>query len=203
MTAANQELPIGSSIPELKDDVANPHIIFKEIDIVADPATNELNIVYLPSAALPPGSIDQVVDALVTRQTVRMVPPFSDRTSPLDLNCNREAYVIFKLASDWNWHFSPDGVTFTTKADERGRYFNLINVTYDSATGVIARYRGGEPIEGECRLLYFRARGTTMGYCDGFNLIAELDLGTAGIPPVKRRTKLVIDPDIRHPGGSV
>jgi len=202
MTAANQELPIGSSIPELKDDVVTPHIIFKEIDIVVDPATRKLNIVYIPSTAIPAGSIDQVVDTLVKRATTRTVPPFTDTTSPLDLNCDREAHVIFKLASDWNWHFARDGVTFTTKADEQGRYFNLINVTYDAATNTVARYRGGEPIEGECRLLYFRVRGTTMGYRDGFNLIAELDLGVAGTPPEKRRTKLVIDPDVRHPGGS-
>lgn len=198
--AGNHPASIGSEIPDAPDTVANPVIIFKEIDLIWDAANSKLNIAYFPPLPRPTMPIDQFIDQEARRATTRG-GQVADPASPLDLNCREEAYIVFKLASDRNWQFTPDGAGFTTKADEGGRYFNLVHATFDTATQTVIRYRGGEPTGDGCRLLYFRAKGSPMGYRDGFNLIVQLILDSTN-PPLIRRTMLVIDPDVRHPGGA-
>ncbi len=201
--AATKDAPVGYPIPTLPDPTPPKRIIYREIDIEVNPATMDINIVYLDHNEPKEGNIDRFLETVLAKPTVHQIP-FTAATSPLDLNCKEDCYIIFRLADDWNWQFSPETDAFTTKDYENDKYFSLVHVLYDKATKLITKIDPGEaPGEG-CKTLYFRARGREAGYNDGFNLIVDLDLGiTPGPNPTKRRTKIVIDPDIRNPGGSM
>jgi len=199
------EIPFGVTIPTIMDNDPPQRIIYREIDIeIATPEEVQqgkppINIIYLDNNEPPEDDIQVFIARVINRATIRPVS-LIDSTSPLDLNCNEQCYIVFQLADYWNWQFDPKGYAFTTKEYEGFKYFNLIHVIWDPVTQRPVEYPEGEaPGEG-CRLLYFRAQGTTAGYQDGFNLTIELNLGFSDQD--KRRTKIVVDPDIRHPGGS-
>jgi hypothetical protein len=197
---SNQRRSIGYSLPVRSDPTPPRRIIFKEIDIVPGKTVNDypINLVYLPKNANDPpeDDLDNFIARVIDRPTSRAVG-LIDSVSPLDLTCSEDCFIIFKLADTWNWQFQPEGDAFTTKQDEGEKYFNLVHVK--KVAGQVVKYPATESPGQSCKLLYFRARGTTTGYEDPFNLIVELVLGTDGLGN-PRRTKLVIDPDIRYPG---
>lgn len=189
---------IGVPIPTVPDTSPPTRIIYREIDIDIDKTKFKINVIYrLPHNQPKYDDIDNFITRIINKPTSRP-PGAGEVTSPLDLNCQENCYIVFKLASDWNWQFDPDGNAFTTKVQE-SKYFNLVHARY--VGGKVVKTGPGEaPGEG-CKLLYLRARGETNQYDDGFNLVVELNLDPTPTGD-KRRTKLVIDPDIRNPGGS-
>ena len=193
--------PTGFALPIRVEPIPPRRIIFREIDIVTGLGQFPINIIYLPRNVLDPpeDELDDFIANVINRPTPRPAA-LVDSVSPLDLNCHEDCIVMFKLADTWNWQFQPEGDAFTTKEDEGEKYFNLGHAKY--VGGQVVKYAPGEAPGQGCKLLYFRARGTTAGYENPFNLTVELVLGVDqdGQP---RRTKLVIDPDVRHPGGSV
>ena len=200
--AAVKDPPVGHPLPSLPDPNPPRRIIYREIDIEVNSASYDINIIYLENREPPEGDIDKFLQTVLAKPTKHR-DPFTETTSPLDLNCKEECYIVFRLADDWNWYFSPETDAFTTKDIENEKYFNLIHVLYDSATKTITKVEPGEAPGVGCKVVYLRARGKPVGYNDGFNLIIDLDLGMSSGPnPTKRRTKIVIDPDIRNPGGS-
>ena len=109
--------------------------------------------------------------------------------SRLDLNCIEDCTILLYLNESRNWQFSTNGDAFSTKRDEGGKYGGLKYVNSDGST------TGGKPAAG-CRLLYFRAKCKKETFENGFNLKLQLLLRDGTVKEV------LIDPDIRNPGGS-
>jgi hypothetical protein len=201
VSSPNVPITLGYRVPNYSDGSNEPDkIIFREIAI--DRTTlPKLNVVYLNNNDKP---IYEDIASFIGAQTPYIPTQRSlviESSSPLDLHCEDDCFVVFKLSTDDNWHFSTEGDCFTTKQDFGIKYSNLIHVMSDNR-----RYGTGTPIPSGCRLLFFRSRCNATAHYDGFNLSVDLDLGTAVNPQngeiELRRTKLVIDPDIRFPGGS-
>jgi hypothetical protein len=149
---------------------------------------------------LPPGGIDEVIDGLLNPTPNAMfalapgqVPP---APTPLDVDVSGDPiWLIYMLAESSNMRFSAALKAMTHKQIEhRPCYGGLRHVT----RGV----ESSEPLVG-CRLIYLAAAPPAVAkYRHGFNFNVELeqDPGTDGTPwslPIE------IDPDIRHPGGSL
>lgn len=191
---------LGYPLPQI-NEVPPTRIIYRDIDVKVtgrpgNPANpQKIDVIYAQHDEPFSGIIDTFI-AKAVKDYDKLPPrglPFVG--SPLDLNCQERCIVVFKLAADWNWWFNPAGDAFTTKADESQKYSNLVHVMRDGR-----KISSGNPIGEGCRLLYFTANcSPTPDYQDSFNLTVELKVDDGA---VVRRTKLVIDPDVRHPGGS-
>jgi hypothetical protein len=126
-------------------------------------------------------------------------PPQGQYDSPLSLDSKGVlTYVIFKL-SDRHWQFARKGPPITIGARGHGAraYFNAIRV---DAQGMPDPTPGAE--KDNHKVAYFIVDGRQIPapypYPHPFNLHVDLRFtGGAGHLPI------VIDPDIRHPGGSL
>ncbi|HEV7659957.1 MAG TPA: nucleotide synthetase [Allosphingosinicella sp.] len=155
---------------------------------------------------LPPGGIDAVVDGLLSPAPAAMfalgpgraapAPTPTPTPTPLDLDVSGDPiWLIYTLAESSNMRFSAALKAMTHKQIEhRPFYGGLRHVT----RGV----ESSQPLVG-CRLIYLAAAPPAVAkYRHGFNFNVELeqDPGTDGAP---RSLPVEIDPDIRHPGGSL
>lgn len=121
---------------------------------------------------------------------------------PLDLNLSAPTCFIIRLTGGLNWRFShkTKGATLGPTADPTN-YCNLMHV-YDDNVG----QPGPHPHGKYCRMIYFYAKppaGTpTPRFKHAFNLNIEF-VYPDGIDDDRINTiPIVIDPDVRHPGGS-
>lgn len=126
--------------------------------------------------------------------------PKAPYKSQLSLQNKTYCYVILKLTGK-NWQFSRDRDPFSIglSSTDPEVYFEPRKV--DAQGGIVPR---GE-VRDECRIAYFIADGATAyddatAYEDPFNLHLDLiDEDSHGQPsPVP----IIIDPDVRFPGGS-
>jgi hypothetical protein len=198
----SNEIILGHRIPQedptVKDDTRN--IIYRIVTMTCTEDESE-NSKYFYNAfyandgddIIEDQNIDEFIDYLVEGGPL---PIERATTSPLDLNCKSDCYIVFHLDPEINWQFSTSGDCFTTKNDQASKYYGLHQVMWDGV-----RVPGGEPIDEYCRILYFRARCKNYKFRDGFNLVIDLRLGYDD-DGNERRTKVVLDPDIRNPGGS-
>ncbi|TFI58334.1 hypothetical protein E2493_10120 [Sphingomonas parva] len=155
-----------------------------------------------------PGGIAEVVDR-VRRDTL----PYPDDTSggpsapfkcPLSLKNNKNVYVIFKLTGK-NWQFAHNAQPFSigVEAYKSDCYFDARRV--DSAGAVDD---GDDPAIKKygCKVAYFIAlgdravSGNPPDYVHDFNL--HLDLIYSDHNQNATYTPIIVDPDIRFPGGS-
>jgi hypothetical protein len=127
-------------------------------------------------------------------------PPVSRCDRPLDVNCSDTTLFIFRLSDNWDWRFAAKakGVTlgWFANSGERDNYFDLRHVLDDSAGSEV-------PFEHPdmCKIVYFTAKKTPNSFAHAFNINVEIvypddPLGNPNTLPI------VIDPDVRHPGGS-
>lgn len=120
-------------------------------------------------------------------------------TSPLSLMNGRPSWIVY-LLSNKNWQFVRRGRPITIGASvPGGKYSNVRRVP---GTGFVDANPGtpfdaGLPVDGH-KIAYFMAVGQASGYADSVNL--HVDLIYEG--PKKRYLPIMIDPDIRWPGGS-
>lgn len=190
---------VGHRIPaSIVTDPKPDQIIFREVTPEARPGW--INIVYKDDNKPVQGDIaafirDLLQKPVTTESLAAAAPAAPDPVSPLDLNCKADCYLVFKLASGWNWQFADSGDGFTTKKPHGGKYSDLTHVLPDGT-----QIGGGKPIGDGCMILYVRARANSSHFKDGFNLTVELLAGNDA-SGAKRRTKIIIDPDIRNPGG--
>lgn len=190
---------VGNRIPaSIGSDARPDKIIFREL--TPEVRQGWINITYLEDNKPVQGDIAVFIRDLLkkpeTTESVAAAPMARpDPISPLDLNCKTDCYLVFKLAEGWNWQFADSGDCFTTKKPHGGKYSDLVHVMPDGT-----EIGSGKPIGDGCMIVYVRARGKNANYKDGFNLTVELLVGEDR-SGAKRRTQIIIDPDIRNPGG--
>lgn len=127
--------------------------------------------------------------------------------TPLSLNNQALTYVVYKL-SDKNWQFCRNHPPFTVgpKLKNKDIYFEARRVTPWGAKERIVWDPGTEkwaPVTDECTVAYFiadgwKAKGIIGTYVHAINI--HVDLVFKGTSTAY--TPLIIDPDVRHPGGS-
>lgn len=194
---SGREVRLGYRLPDTgyRKPTEATRIIYRLIDYDEDTKGN-INIFYVDhdDAKKP---FDAKLDEFITKIIGRGSSPPLDRVvSPLDTNCSEQCYLVFQLSSSREWQFSNDGDCFTTKDDEGEKYTDLWHV--DSKK---YEYPSGEALPDGCRILYLRANCRNVGFRDGFNLCVDLLMGVDK-DSQRRRTRLIIDPDIRNPGGN-
>lgn len=125
------------------------------------------------------------------------VDPFAN---PLSLNCHRLSYVIFKLSKK-AWQFARKGppIKLGYPGYNAAHYFDAHRVGPNGN-----RDRGDNPailIDG-CKVAYLIADGASASaggnYDHAFNLYVDLLLSGGGVGHMP----IILDPDVRHPGGS-
>jgi len=127
--------------------------------------------------------------------------PTGEHKTPLSLKNREYCYVIFKLKSK-NWQFSGDKPPFSIGIDwwKKGWYFNARKVYNGIDQGHLAQKNG-------CMIAYFIADGAAAlddapngKYSHGFNFHLDLIYEDSDHQP--SYMPIIIDPDIRYPGGS-
>ena len=134
--------------------------------------------------------------------TNRPDPPLT----PLSLNNQGLTYIVYRL-SDKNWQFCRNHPPFSMGPKLQGKeiYCEARRVTPWGTGERVVEVRPGEwePVRDECSVAYFiadgwKAQGITGIYTHAINI--HVDLVFPGQTPAY--TPLIIDPDVRHPGGS-
>lgn len=115
---------------------------------------------------------------------------------PLDVNCSATTLFVFYLSNQRDWRFTRHARAITLgdfDPEAQKNYYGLRHVTDDGISGA-------PPLTSDCKIAFFTAKKTSDRFAHPFNLNIELvyttdSEGTNTVP-------MVIDPDIRYPGGS-
>lgn len=212
MTSAsdNEHHPVSDTLPGAEPK----QIIFREISFIVD--RDGLQFVYLPSKPVqfPAGGIDEFVDKLLDQPIFETIPPFVEAASsrrketPLDLNVHQPTFVVFRLDRRWNWQFDPARSAISNKIKSEGS-------VYGGLTHVISKTKktkGSIPPGDNCHIIYFAAdpKAENQGkpkpkvdYFHGMNIYVEFAQTPLTNPLTPRSIPVVLDPDIRNPGGSL
>ncbi len=189
--------PLGSRTKE-----ENPKIlIVRWISMLHDDRGNSeyLDINYLNDSDKPiPVPKMKLTDIMKSVWKNGPPAPFVRASSPLDLNCKEDSFIIFALDPRWNWQFNPKGdcLLMEGKHDD-GKYSEALFLKKDGQ--VVA---GGNVGDG-CMLLCFKADcSAPPHFNDKFNLMVEILLDPIEGQNERRRTQIIIDPDVKFPGGS-
>lgn len=121
---------------------------------------------------------------------------------PLDLNLDRPTCFIIRLSNTWNWRFSHKAKGATLGPNVATNPANYCNLRHVLADGTEQYDAFNHPLE--CKIIYFFARPPVdppADFQNSFNLNVEL-LYAGGAPGEINSIPIVIDPDIRFPGGS-
>jgi hypothetical protein len=108
--------------------------------------------------------------------------------SPLDLHSRKPCYFVLELDDRFNWQFQHDGPAITAKKHLADKYCELHHIRPGAGHG---------PAEG-CKLIYFAATNPPTAETPGehpFNFHVEF------LQHDNKRLPIIIDPDIRYPGG--
>jgi hypothetical protein len=116
--------------------------------------------------------------------------------TPLDLDVTgAPLLILLKLAEPSNMLFSATVGAVTHKSsDDMGCYGRLRHVTAEGIESIA-------PVAG-CRLVSFIAMPPTGDYRHGFNFNIDLEQDPGPGEDQSRLLPIMIDPDVRHPGGS-
>jgi hypothetical protein len=135
--------------------------------------------------------------------------------TPLDLALEGgeagPAYLVFKLDPRLNWRFSRNEPAITLKNEEHCQFYG--DLTYAELRGndrndvdlvkeVELAGNGNNTRVENCRLVYFKANPPAGEYKHGFNFHVELIQRPHFGSDEPRILPIIIDPDIRFPGGS-
>ncbi|MFQ5346694.1 MAG: nucleotide synthetase [Rhodothalassiaceae bacterium] len=131
--------------------------------------------------------------------------PRQPMQSPLSVHNAGLSYVVFRLDRGWNWQFAARGPVLTI---EQGRtaYFREARRVDDN--GATTDRNNRQEIDGAMAAYFIahgrkarRDSGAKDSYSHEFNLHVEfLERDTGGT--VVSRLPVIIDPDIRYPGGN-
>ncbi|HWT13731.1 MAG TPA: nucleotide synthetase [Allosphingosinicella sp.] len=123
--------------------------------------------------------------------------------SPLSLLNDKLIYVIYRLSEDKNWQFSREGppITVGQAAHDLGTYYDAFRVDKGGYAD-----RGTDPkfVRDGCRVAHFIADGAKIVeqagcYSHPINLHVDLIWTEGGR---EHYMPIIIDPDVRYPGGS-
>lgn len=141
-------------------------------------------------------ALDRILDGLRCGEYECGAPaePFN---RPLDVSCCANTLFIFYLSDQRNWRFTRNAKAITLGCEdpvEQENFYQLRHVVNDSVGSPDA------PLNADCKIAYFVARKSSERFAHKFNLNIELVYqpdceGENTIP-------IVIDPDVRFPGGS-
>jgi hypothetical protein len=198
----------GVNIPEAPQNYVYPNIAtIREIDIQSSDGRLDAKFVGanyevdLDEA----GGLSQVLTRLATGRPTPFPMPDSlvqkrKFKTPLSLQNKVHSYIIIRLTGR-NWQFSYDKAPFSVGIDgaKSEAYWQARKV--DGQGRIVAP---GTPTK-DCRLAFFvsdgvKALGRLRRYSHGFNL--HLDLKYKNSENEDSFMPIVIDPDVRYPGGS-
>jgi hypothetical protein len=211
--AANAVQSIGSDTPMNADpfDPLPSRYVIRDIGYEIDESGSLQFLFRNPGRAMPflPGDgIDNVIALLTNPQFQPSVENYlslvaaAGQESPLDINLqDTPAYIIFRLPRNGNLYFAPGIPALTHKNANDApfcaelRHVGVFGATVNAGDG--------------CKLLYFMAKPKTSGeppttdeYRHSLNIKTRLLQKPHYGSSVPRILDIVIDPDIRHPGGS-
>lgn len=151
------------------------------------------------------GGLNAVLRRLATNQPTPFPwpdqhEPKPDFTTPLSLQNRKHAFVIVRLTGK-NWQFSYDKAPFSLSLDaaKTGAYLHARKV--DSQGGIV----DPNTPTANCKIAFFVAEGHrvwngTDPFIHGFNL--HLDLRYKDSKNRDSYMPVIVDPDVRYPGGS-
>lgn len=191
------QFPVRTEAPEVVPD----RVIIREISFLMD--SEGLQFLYRdasPASPLPGSNIDTVIDHLATGRPLPILD-MGDAAAgfdgtPLDLGVTGEpTYIVFKLDPRLNWRFSDRDAAISHKnADDAGYYGGLRHVRPNGT-------HSERPVA-DCRIVFLVAMPPSGEYKHGFNFHVDL-IQKPHLDHTKERIlPLIIDPDIRFPGGS-
>jgi hypothetical protein len=195
LTGALNQNPIGE--PDINNPLPTPkRILVRQFGLVAGPEGPFGYIDPDEAWTYSAAKLDQILDGLRQGHYQPNVPdePFN---RPLDLNCGDATHFILFLSNQRRWRFSRTAKAVTLgnfDEEERKNYLSLRHVVDDNA---------GTPapdLNRDCKIVHFIARKTSDDFHHPFNLNIEL-VYTAD-PSGPNTIPIVIDPDVRNPGGS-
>jgi hypothetical protein len=180
-------------------------IIAREIDIIGGPNGPIGYVNPDQSHPCPDFNAIQAMVASITNNGYNAQPLSAPYQRPMDLSLRAPTCFIFRLSDNWSWRFSykAKGATLGKNVGtDIQNYYNLRHVLDDGS-----QQADPFPHNRFCRLIYFIARpiagvpnDPSKVFNHSFNLNIEMvypdHLGLPNTIPI------VIDPDVRYPGGS-
>ena len=182
-------------------DVVPERVIVREISFLMD--SEGLQFLYrdaAPASPLPGSNIDMVIEHLAAGRPWPMADmgdaaEGTDGT-PLDLGVTGEpSYIVFKLDPRLNWRFSDNDPVISHKSEEDRLYYS--GLRHVRPNGSYSK----QPVA-DCMMVFLVARPPSGDYKHGFNFHVDLFQKPLLDHTRQRILPLIIDPDIRFPGGS-
>ncbi|HEY0412731.1 MAG TPA: nucleotide synthetase [Allosphingosinicella sp.] len=176
-------------------------LVVREISFLMD--SDGLQFLYKDSAAAEPLPADGIGEVAASAAAAPLPPliglsgaGLATAETPLDLSLTgAPAFLVFKLDTRLNWRFSRTEPAITHKqAAHAAFYGGLMHV--DRLGNVSAA-----PVD-DCRVAFLVARPPAGPYRHGFNFNVELIQKPHVGDSEPRVLPIMIDPDIRFPGGS-
>jgi hypothetical protein len=193
----NDQFPVRTQAPA----VVPERVIIREISFLMD--SDGLQFLYRDAAMasrLPGANIDTVIEHLATGKPLPLVDmgdgaAGSDGT-PLDLGVTGEpTYIVFKLDPRLNWRFSDNDPVISHKNEDDSVYYcGLRHVRPNGSSS-------DRPVA-DCMIVFLVAEPPSGEYKHGFNFHVDLIQKPRLDHTQERILPLIIDPDIRFPGGS-
>lgn len=172
------------------------HTIIREIE--ASVSAKGFKLGYKNPQKPIHATMDDAVRSIVKGEFAPTEAQCDVEVEPLSLNCAVPSNIIFTLSPKDNFQFANDAdpIEFKDGAD-KSRYRNFNRVAPDGTSYPFGKpYGGKEP----CKMVTFEAVAPTANYIDQFNFV--VDVIHENHPGKKSPLRLMIDPDIRNPGGS-
>jgi hypothetical protein len=187
----------------------------REVDLEFDPRTRTLKIFYSRKNSNVQVADDAALNALLMSlyspnhqyDPAPPGPPKRPFDSNLSLNNDRGRYIIFKLKDGLNWQFAREGWPITIGEQGENYFFDAFRIDAD---GVADRGDDKQLRRDGCMIAYVIASGDAAikdggAYCHPINLHVDLIgevLPDSGPPAQKCYLPIIIDPDVRYPGGT-
>lgn len=111
-------------------------------------------------------------------------PPVGFVETQLDINVSKPTHVFIRLNPHKNWRFTEKKSGMDLKEDQ-----GTIDATYGAIEKIVA------PGMSDCKIIYVPVIPPSRDYKDSFNFYVEVFDGGKVLP-------MIIDPDIKHPGGT-
>ena len=138
-------------------------------------------------------------------ETTKPPPPDDPFDSQLSLSNDNLRYMIFRLKDGRNWQFAREGWPITIGEAGMAYFYDAHRV---DAKGVADKGDDRKLIRDGCMVAYVMAAADevfaeTGAYCHPINLHVDLFHEVQGQPTKKTcYLPIIIDPDVRYPGGS-
>lgn len=196
------QLPTIGFQPMSSDELPNfepRRIIFGRVGATLGPGGLQIRFSRTPAnLIIPPDGLKACLDCIDAPPAEAAALEDRSPATPLDLVVTEPAILVFELDRAAGWRFSTTTAALSLKNPaDAARYGGLVHV------GEGGR-RSGAPLppDAQCRLAYFSADAPEPPFRHGINLHVELVTPPVHAGGREQVLPLIIDPDIRNPGGS-